>query len=57
MELYRSVTGKSRIEIKRDLEKFNSKKQNQALVFDEAISSDLSDREMTNTSRENKGMA
>nr|XP_022298562.1 uncharacterized protein LOC111107586 isoform X2 [Crassostrea virginica] len=46
MELYRSVTGKSQIEIKRDLEKFNAKKQNQALVFDEAISSDLSDREM-----------
>ena len=40
IELYRSVTGKSPIIIIRDLEKFNAKKQNQALVFDEAISED-----------------
>ncbi|XP_078339364.1 uncharacterized protein LOC111107586 isoform X2 [Crassostrea virginica] len=45
MELYRSVTGKSPMII-RDQEKFNSKKQNQALVFDEAISEDLSDGKM-----------
>ena len=44
-ELYRSVTGKPPIIIT-DLEKFNPEKQNQALVFDEAISEDLSDGDM-----------
>ena len=46
MELYRSVTGKSPIMIIRNIEEFNSKNQNRALIFDEAISEDLSNREL-----------
>ena len=42
--MYRSVTGKSPTIIT-DLEKFDCQEQNQALIFDEAIPEDSSDRE------------
>ena len=49
-ELFRSVTGKSPMIIT-DLEKFHCEEQHQALIFDEAISGNLSDEEM-NTLRD-----
>nr|XP_022301278.1 uncharacterized protein LOC111109456 isoform X1 [Crassostrea virginica] len=46
-EVYRSVTGKSPTIIT-DLQKFDCEEQNQALIFDEAISGNLSFGEMKN---------